>query len=151
MPPQQGRFAGSSPDLICGVQKARQVELRVAGRKQEAIEFLRSPLFDLALPLCVSHLALLNGPTEGCCQALLWRSAVTTSASSLAGRNQQWHHVIKNSGGQTPNKSPPGEPWRALVREESPPKSIPLYDGWRAISCLMPPLPLHDDMPRLAG
>jgi hypothetical protein len=71
---------------------------------KEAIEFLRSPLFDSALPLCVSHLALLNGPTEGCCQALLWRSAVTTSASSLAGRNQQWDYVTKDSAGQTPYK-----------------------------------------------
>ncbi|HEV2901545.1 MAG TPA: hypothetical protein VGX71_27640 [Pseudaminobacter sp.] len=94
---------------------------------QEAIEFLRSPLFDSALPLCVSHLALLNGPTEGCCQALLWQSAVTTSASSLAGRNQQRDHVTKYSGGQTPNKiATVGKHRHAAVSRQPNGKRLPI-------------------------
>ncbi|EHK53358.1 hypothetical protein MAXJ12_30667 [Mesorhizobium alhagi CCNWXJ12-2] len=43
-----------------------------------------------------------------------------------------------------------GEPGRALVREEKPANPSPLMDGWRAVS-VFAPLPVHDDMPRLAG
>jgi hypothetical protein len=38
---------------------------KAAGQSKRRSEISRSPLFDLALPLCGSHLALLNWPARG--------------------------------------------------------------------------------------
>jgi hypothetical protein len=42
-----------------------------------------------------------------------------------------------------------GEPWRAQVREEKPANPSPY--AWLARGQVFAPLPVHDDMPRLAG